>query len=53
MAGKATGTAVSSMKAILDPRMVAVRTHGAAFGAQGDFASFKRMTPSSQGCLIT
>jgi hypothetical protein len=53
MAGNATGRAVSSMKAMLDPRMVAASTHGAAFGVQTDCASFERITPSSQGCLIT
>jgi hypothetical protein len=45
--------AVSSIKAILDPRIVAARTQGAAFGAQGVSAFFERMTPSSHGCLIT
>src|SRR5919108_4974788 len=53
MAGSATVTAVSSMNAMLDPRMVAASTHGAALGAQGALASFERMTPWSQGCLIT
>ena len=53
MAGKVTGTAVSSMKAMLDPRIVTANTHGASFGVHADEASFERMTPSSQGCLIT
>jgi hypothetical protein len=41
------------MKAMLDPRIVAARIHGAAFGEQGESAFFERMTPSSHGCLIT
>src|SRR5215208_968892 len=53
MAGNATGRAVSSMKAMLDPSMVAANTHGAALGVQADFASVERIIPSSQGCLIT
>jgi hypothetical protein len=51
MAGNATGRAVSSMNAMLDPRMVATRTQGAAFGAQGDFAPLARITSSSHGCF--
>lgn len=45
--------AVSSMKAMLDPSMVAANTHGAAFGVQADCTSIERITCSSQGCLIT
>jgi len=41
------------MNAMLDPKIVAARTQGAAFGVQADVASFERMNPSSQGCLIT
>jgi hypothetical protein len=33
------------MKAMLDPKIVAARIHGAAFGVQADVASFERMTP--------
>src|ERR687889_2784118 len=53
MAGNATGRAVSSIKAMLEPRIVAARTQGAAFGAQGDFAFLERITPSSHGSLTT
>src|SRR3712207_4826558 len=53
MAGKATGRAVSSINAMLDAKMVAATTQGAAFGEQGASAFVERMTPSSQGCLIT
>src|SRR5215210_3300258 len=53
MAGSATGRAVSSMKAMLDPSIVAAKTHGAAFGAQADSTFCERITPSSQGCLVT
>jgi hypothetical protein len=49
MAGNVTGRAVSSMKAMLDPSMVAANTQGAAFGVQTDCASFERIIPSSQG----
>jgi hypothetical protein len=41
MAGNATGRAVSSMNAMLDPSMVAASTHGAAFGAQTECACFE------------
>ena len=41
------------MKAMLEPRIVAVRTHGAAFWVHGMLAFSDRMSPSSQGCLIT
>ena len=40
------------MNAMLDPRIVAANTHGPTLGAQGDFASLDRITPSSHGCLI-
>src|ERR671920_1875736 len=53
MAGNATGRAVSSIKAMLEPRIVAARTQGAAFGAQGDLAFLERITPSSHGSLTT
>src|SRR4051812_16843321 len=53
MAGNATGRAVSSMKAMLDPSIVAANTQGAAFGVQAERITFERITPSSQGCLIT
>jgi hypothetical protein len=52
MVGSATITAVSSMNAMLDPRIVAARTHGPAFRVQRDLATLERITPSSQGCLI-
>jgi len=38
-------TTVPSMKARLDPRIVAARIHGAAFGAHGTAAGAERMTP--------
>jgi hypothetical protein len=41
------------MKAMLDPRIVAASTHGAAFGLQTECTPVVRITPSSQGCLIT
>src|SRR5918911_4139436 len=53
MAGNATGRGVLSIKAMLEPRIVAARTQGAAFGAQGDFAFLERITPSSHGSLTT
>jgi hypothetical protein len=37
---------------MLDPRMVAARTQGAAFGAQTASALVDLITPSSHGCLI-
>jgi len=37
---------------MLDPRMVAASTHGAALGVQADFAPADLITPSSHGCLI-
>jgi hypothetical protein len=41
------------MNAMLDPRIVAASTHGAAFRVQTDCAVVERTTPSSHGCLIT
>src|SRR3984893_6064690 len=50
MAGRATVTTEPSMKAMLEPRMVAANTHGWARSAQpGVSAAAARMTPSSQG----
>jgi len=40
------------MNAMLDPRIVAARTHGAAFGEQTEFAAPDLITPISHGCLI-
>ena len=45
MVGSAAVTAVSSMNAMLDPRIVAARIHGAAFGAQGESASSSESLP--------
>jgi hypothetical protein len=41
------------MKAMLDPSIVAANTQGALFGVQAERTTFERITPSSQGCLIT
>src|ERR1700732_3508594 len=49
MAGRATVTTELSMKAMLEPRMVAAKTHGRARSAQPDVSAAARMTPSSQG----
>src|ERR1700724_1294679 len=49
MAGRATVTTEPSMKAMLEPRMVAAKTHGRARSAQPDVSAAARMTPSSQG----
>src|SRR5262249_16884306 len=49
MAGSATLTTVPSMKAMLEPRMVAASTHRSTARAQGASAGLARMTPSSQG----
>jgi hypothetical protein len=38
-----------SMKVMLEPRMVAAKTHGRARSAQPDVSAAARMTPSSQG----
>ena len=51
MAGNATMTAVSSMNAMLEPKIVAAKTQGAVFGVQGCSTSFERITPSSQDCF--
>jgi hypothetical protein len=40
------------MNAMLDPRIVAARTHGAALGEQTDVAAPDLITPISHGCLI-
>jgi hypothetical protein len=41
------------MKAIVEPRIVAVKIHGPARRAQGAAAGADKSTPSSQGCLMT
>src|SRR5260370_42497942 len=51
MTGKATLTTEPSMKAMLDPRMVATRTHTPTRGALGAASGAERMTPSSQGAF--
>src|SRR3712207_4722592 len=43
---------LSSIKAMLDPRMVAASTQGAAPGVQADFALADLITPASHGCWI-
>src|SRR5687768_6279323 len=48
-AGSATFTAVPSMNAMLEPRMVAASTQGSAAPRHGDPALPERATPSSQG----
>jgi hypothetical protein len=50
-AGRATLTTVPSMKAMLDPRMVAARIHGSARGAHGTATAIPKTTPSSHGGL--
>ena len=50
-AGSATLTTVPSMKAMLEPRIVAASTHGPALGAQRPSAAPAAMTPSSHGAL--
>src|SRR5713226_3067931 len=49
MTGNATLTTVPSIKAMLDPRMVATSTHPPTFGAQGIASGAERITPSSHG----
>src|SRR6202023_3074701 len=49
MAGRATVTTEPSMKAMLEPRMVAAKTHGRARSAQPDASAAAWITPSSQG----
>jgi hypothetical protein len=39
------------MKAMLEPRIAAVRIHGPAAGGQGEAAGFDAIEASSQGCL--
>jgi len=39
------------MKAMLEPRIVAVRIQGAEAGEQGLFVGEERTTASSHGCL--
>src|SRR5579864_1480067 len=51
-AGKATLTAVPSMKAMLEPRIVAASTHGRDFSAHGADKAPARITASSHGCFI-
>jgi hypothetical protein len=42
-------TTVPSMKAMLEPRMVAARTHGSAARLHSASAALDLMAPSSQG----
>src|SRR5215204_1003659 len=49
--GNATPTTVPSMKVMLDPRMVAASTQGAAAFEQGAAAVSARITASSHGAL--
>src|SRR5437764_45411 len=49
MTGKATLTTEPSIKAMLDPRMVATSTQTPTRGAQGVASGAERITPSSQG----
>src|SRR5438445_9248747 len=51
-AGSARLTTLPSIKARLDPRIVAARIHGAAFDEHGAAAGAERITPSSHGCAI-
>ncbi len=51
MTGSATLTTEPSIKAMLDPRMVATRTHSPTRGALGAVSGAERMTPSSQGAF--
>jgi hypothetical protein len=39
------------MKAMLDPRIVAAKIHGSAFGGHGIAAGLPKTTPSSHGGL--
>src|SRR6185295_5729323 len=48
-AGSETLTTVPSMKAMLEPRIVAARTHGSARFMHGDEAAPDLITPSSHG----
>src|SRR5438477_10161418 len=50
--GAATLTMVPSMKAMLEPRMVAARIQGPASGLQGWLGVPERMVSSSQGIVI-
>ena len=49
MAGSASGMAVTSINAMLEPSTVAARTQGPALGGQGLIATSDRMISSSQG----
>src|SRR5437899_3291387 len=49
MTGRATLTTEPSIKAMLDPRMVATSTQTPTCGVQGRAWGAERMTPSSQG----
>src|SRR2546421_1274365 len=49
MTGRATLTTEPSIKAMLDPRMVATSTQTPTGGAQGVASGAERITPSSQG----
>src|SRR5262249_42120996 len=50
-AGIATLTTVPSINAMLEPRIVAARIHGASALVQGRTEGPDKMEPSSQGCL--
>src|SRR5713226_1076189 len=49
MTGSATLTTEPSIKAMLDPRIVATSTHTPTCGAQGVASGAERITPSSHG----
>src|SRR2546421_4152396 len=51
MTGSATVTTEPSMKAMLDPRIVATSTHRPTFCVQGVGLATERITPSSQGAF--
>jgi hypothetical protein len=46
-------TTVLSMNAMLDPRIVAARTQGRHFSAQGASGLRALIEPSSHGCFIS
>src|ERR1700731_35005 len=49
MTGRATLTTEPSIKAMLDPRIVATSTQTPTCGAQGAASGAERITPASQG----
>src|SRR5215472_18280982 len=51
MTGSATLTTDPSIKAMLDPRMVATRTHSPTCAGLGAVSGAERMTPSSHGAF--